>query len=507
MVACSKSLFKLLSVASLAATLHIASDARAHFTTVINVPPNAAPTSIGSHTQLNLHSGGTLPSNVLVPFHVGDSGGSSTHVELNVVGGFVDSASANAGSTVNVSAGMVGIGFAAKSGSQVHIRGGAVNREFESLPGSTVTIAGSEFHLNGTPVAGLSVPGSEVQLDLPTEFVLNGTLADGKPFVFGSQASDFFAPGTLRLRAEAVPPASPAVFHVPAQPAPPGLRQGQTMNLNVGGTIPDMFHAGPGSQLNIAGGGTGRFLKTVESTVNVSSGTILDNYDAFGGEVNITGGLIDRRFSAKRGAVVNLTAGAIGQLFTALPGSTVNISGGSVELGFHARGSVVNISGGTILSSMSAFENSVVNMTGGVMGPDFHVSGTANISGGLIHSSMLVGAGGKVNVSGGAGFDAFKTREGSHVNLIGRDFKIDGVPIAGLASGVATTINDRRVTLSGVFADGSPFDFQLNVTDFLLQDYFRRDALLSVTLVPEPTSLATLAIPVGVGVALRRRRP
>jgi hypothetical protein len=68
-----------------AALLVSPADVRAQFTTVINVPPEVAPTSIGSDTQLNLGDGGEIGSN----FDAGADDGSSTNVEVNIDGGSV----------------------------------------------------------------------------------------------------------------------------------------------------------------------------------------------------------------------------------------------------------------------------------------------------------------------------------------------------------------------------------------------------------------------------------
>jgi hypothetical protein len=54
---------------------------------------------------------------------------------------------------------------------------------------------------------------------------------------------------------------------------------------------------------------------------------------------------------------------------------------------------------------------------------------------------------------------------------------------ASLVPNVASGISDRDVTLSGLLADGSPFDFELFSQNFSGRDYFHPDAFLSVTLV------------------------
>jgi hypothetical protein len=208
--------------------------ARAQFTTVINVPPDVAPNSIGSNTQLNLFDGGSIGSS----FDAGASNGSGVNIEVNVFGGSVGTGfAAFGGSTVNISGGSVGTSFQAlgtvnilngvvgsgfrawsgglvnilggsigadfhaNSGSVVNIWGGALGDDFDASSGSIVRIAGSDFRLNGVPIEGLGTIGSTVPLDIPAGAVLSGVLADGLAFVFTSQSSDIFAAGTLTLEA------------------------------------------------------------------------------------------------------------------------------------------------------------------------------------------------------------------------------------------------------------------------------------------------------------------
>jgi hypothetical protein len=51
--------------------------------TVINVPPDSAPSSIGRSTPLNLGDGGVIGT----VFQAGNSDGSSSNVEVNISGG------------------------------------------------------------------------------------------------------------------------------------------------------------------------------------------------------------------------------------------------------------------------------------------------------------------------------------------------------------------------------------------------------------------------------------
>ena len=182
-------------------------------------------------------------------------------------------------------------------------------------------------------------------------------------------------------------------------------------------------------------------------------GSLGKNFDAnAGSEVNISSGTVDNFFDANSGSEVNISGGRVGTHFNAQSGSAISISGGTVGIFFDANsGSNVNISGGSVGDGFRAFTDSVVNISGGTFGDNFH---------------------------------AFRE---SAINLRGSNFVLDGVPLDGsLTIDDAFTINDRDVILSGVLADGSAFSFDLN-TDFppeTGEDFFRSDAILTVTLVP-----------------------
>ena len=74
--------------------------------------------------------------------------------------------------------------------------------------------------------------------------------------------------------------------------------------------------------------------------------------------------------------------------------------------------------------------------------------------------------------------DEFNANSGSMVT----EFSLDDVPLDSLVAGEAFTINDRDVTLSGLLADGTPFEFDLNSTTNFFEDSFAPDATLTVTL-------------------------
>ena len=140
--------------------------------------------------------------------------------------------------------------------------------------------------------------------------------------------------------------------------------------------------------------------------------------------------------------------GTIGEFFSANPGCEVNVSGGTVADFFYSFGGEVNISGGNVGICMDIFSDSLINISGGNIG------------------------------------DNLRVQAGAEINLFGSDFLLDGQLLdPSLTSGVAFTIPDREVTLSGLFADGSPFSFDLNIVNATNQNFFSTGATLTVTLV------------------------
>ena len=309
----------------------------------------------------------------------------------------------------------------------VHISGGKVGR-FTAFPGSDVELVGGEYRLNGADFTDGSITISDGD-------ILTGTFAGGSSFIFSDEDLDSLSDVTLTV--VPLPPVdlNPIVINA-TDSGLSGLRAGQTLTLQAGGSLAERF-------------------EVVDATLNVEAGTVDGFAEVYNSEVNIRGGDVGSCFDAFSGSVVNISGGAIGQRFDAFSGSEVNISGGTVDDFFDAcSGSVVNISGGTIGSGFDVQFDSVVNISGGVFGDDFDV------------------------FPGGA------------VNIRGREFSIDGMLLSTLQLGQAFTITDREVTLSGVLTDGESFSFDLELVEggasgpSTPNDFFSSDATLTVTLVP-----------------------
>ncbi|MEM6499995.1 MAG: hypothetical protein AAF709_25215, partial [Pseudomonadota bacterium] len=208
------------------------------------------------------------------------------------------------------------------------------------------------------------------------------------------------------------------------------------------------------------------------------------------------------------GSTINISGGIVGDRVDVFAGSTANISGGNVGRTFQAfSGSTVRISGGNVGDNFQALERSVVWISGGTVGNAFDAgSGSmVNISGGVVGDLVDVFSGATVNISGGNVGNEFGARSGSTVNLFGTSFFVNGVELDDLVLGEAFFITGRNTMLTGILADGSLFDFDLNDTVTFGSDLFAQDATLTVTLVPAPGAAGMLAV-AGVATALRRRQ-
>ena len=87
----------------------------------------------------------------------------------------------------------------------VNISGGALDVSFNARNGSTLNIFGTEFLLDGLPIAGLDDVGDSVILS-ERGVVLQATLRDGEQFDFPVSIDRFHTDATLRLiLAEPVP--------------------------------------------------------------------------------------------------------------------------------------------------------------------------------------------------------------------------------------------------------------------------------------------------------------
>ena len=284
------------------------------------------------------------------------------------------------------------------------------------------------------------------------------------PIAYSSQNFDTFADGTLTLRAAALPPPGPATYQVPADAAPTGLRQGQSLVLGAGGQLGENFTAAWGSSVTITGG------------------NVAKNFEAVGATVAISGGFVTSSFDAFRGSVVNVTGGTVSGI-VAQAGSVVNVSGGTVSIRAN-DGSVVNVSGGTVGNGAVAENGGVMNISGGTIGNNFKAAsgGVVNLSHGSVGNSADALAGSVFNMYGGTVGTDFDADALSSVTLFGTQFILNGVNITNtLPYNTPTLITNRNVPLTGLLADNSAFAFDLYSTNASARDYFASTAALMVT--------------------------
>ena len=457
-----------------ALSIALAASAQAQFSTIINVPPDPAPASIASDTQLNLADGGALP----LGFRAGANAGTDTNMEVNISGGVTSgNFRANSGAIVNMTGGIIQNSVNANSlrsfsGAAVNISGGIIQRNFDASSGSAVRLFGGEFRLDGVPIAGLNNVGDTQPLNKLSGGVLSGTFADGTPFIFGEL--DDFANGTLTLQRTALL-STTTMIDVPPEMAPTGAREGQTINVSNGGALGDNFIAIWGSSVDITGGQVGDFFRAAGATVNLSQGAIGQGFNAHRGTVvNVSGGTIDYNFDAFRGSVVTVTGGDIGHSFRAWTGSQVNISGGNVGSSMSVEnGAAVNISGGAVDDRMTGDVNSTINWSGGTIGDDFGVA---------IGGGSLSGVG--------------------HINVHGSDFRLNGALIAGLNNPGDTVQVNRPSSgpwlFSGTLEDGTPF--ALGMDDQLSLPNGSLTFIQTAAPAPEPAAIQVPTDPAPLGV-------
>ena len=282
---------------------------------------------------------------------------------------------ARSGSTVTIGGGSFDRNFNARSGSTVAISGGSFGRDFNAFAGSDVEFVGGEFRLNGVAFAGPTIT-------LQMNDTFTGTLEDGSAFIFTPLVGDQL--NNVMLTPATLPDIdlTPIIVNAASPDGPNNLRAGQALTLQDGGALgTDQRFQAVGATLDIEGGALGNLADIAESTVNINSGSVSVDFNAFSGSmINISGGSVGGNFNVNADSTVNISGGSVGSGFGAGSGSTVNISGGSVGSGFDViSGSTVNISGGSLGIDFNAEAGSDVEFIGGA----FKLNGT-NFAGSTI---------------------------------------------------------------------------------------------------------------------------
>ena len=236
---------------------------------------------------------------------IGDEFEAFTGSIVNINEGSIgDNFNAGAGSEVFLSGGSIGQGFDVSPDSLVRINGGTVGRGFGVFSNSDVELSGGEFQLNGETFTNSTI-------SLAAGDVFTGTLEDGSAFIFSHDASDRLF--DVNLNQTALPDAdtTPIFVNSSMPNAPSGLRSGQTLTLEQGGSIDGEFEA-------------------VGGVVNVNGGGFESDTAFFDTMVTITEGQIDGVTRAHLGTELNILGGTVSS-FIADVGSEINIHGGDIE--------------------------------------------------------------------------------------------------------------------------------------------------------------------------------
>lgn len=271
-------------------------------------------------------------------------------------------------------------------------------------------------------------------------------------------------------------PTGPLVYNVPPDSPPAVLNAGETLNFLSGGLAgyDNMLTLAAGSEFNMYGGFIEFALLTEEgSSANLFEGDSVQS--RFSGRVNVHGGA---HYDAHMFGAIRVEGGMIGGY---LHDAEVEIVGGTVDI-LEAYDSHVTMSGGAF---------GLLNLNGGSL---------VEVSGGVFRDAFI-GAGAELALGGGKLSPEFVTEPFTFVGdglltIRGTNFSVDGDPLTGLAPGEERFIVERGITINCVFADGTPFEFQIG------------DPLLTVRVVqsvPEPVGLSLTLFAALLARAPRRR--
>jgi len=264
-------------------------------------------------------------------------------------------------------------------------------------------------------------------------------------------------------------------------------RFGQTstqLEVNLaGGSIGSGFSAYDGAVVQVSSGGIGTGATAYrDSQIHLTGGSIGSGFEILGGQVEVDGGNIEGRVEIWGGGELSVLSGDGGSVAYLSTSSTLNVAGGEVDTrntmfgtinlsGGEITGRMVtgqyaelNVSGG-LLREVLVYYQSHVNMTGGKIRDFYIVNGSSlEMTGGVLegYPSVYIGSHIPTRLAGGAIADRIEKRAGSErIVLAASDFRLDGVPIAGLGDVGAQWEFDlpTGTVLTGVYADGTPFAY------------------------------------------------
>lgn len=431
----------------------------------INIPPDPdIPDngSIGSGTTLNLFAGGEIGDS----FDAGAADGTSTNVEVNIMGGFVgnefaahsgseinisggiigDDFESNGTSVVNVSGGFIGDRFAANAGSQVNVPGGFIGNDFVAT-GSDVSISGgevgndylaltdSDLHLSAGMLgfflnAGLS-DGTSTNVDV----LVSGGVIGGGIEAYEGSIIEFTGGRITTFSSFGINFNAFSIGHIRGGVVDQAFDTFEDSDVHIYGSDffldDDPVAVGAATPITIPDGkilsgilsdgtpfalGTPLQDDTAPDTLTLHSAALPPPGPA---KINVPPDAAP--LAIRSGQMLTVAAGGlVPKSFRAGPGSMIVVDGGTVEGDLQIRGATVNVSSGRVFSDFVALPGSVVNITGGSIGDFLDVyQSELNISGGSVGIGLGVHPGSVANISGGSIGDFFSAGAGSEVNLSG----------------------------------------------------------------------------------------
>lgn len=202
------------------------------------------------------------------------------------------------------------------------------------------------------------------------------------------------------------------------------------------------------------------------------------------------GGVLPAAFVVRDTSTLNFYGGIVGQFLSVTDSGTINVLGGVDD---HPESGVIYGSQGTInfyegsLGDQTYFDGTI-NIYGGDSGREALITGEVNWHGGLLRPDFI-------------GFD-----EGT-LNVYGRTFNIDGVPLNPLEIEFPFSVMQRGIEVSGTLESGEPFAFSLDapLSSTLTPGFVSRGfATNLIFIVPEPNAFSLLAF-AALGVSVRSR--
>lgn len=200
-------------------------------------------------------------------------------------------------------------------------------------------------------------------------------------------------------------------------------------------------------------------------------------------------------------------SGGTGDILYTLDSSTFSISGGTTGLTFHFGQSTFNFSGGNIVE-VRAYDDSTLNMSGGSTSAAVARDDSIfNMSGGSVGVVSLA-ENGMFNMSGGNITNRLQLAGNANVTITGTHFggyapgtyDLDGLALTQINAQIWGDVFDIA------FGDGSTSSFQILASRNVGSSPVNWTGTVTFIAVPEPGSIAALAVMGMVGVIALRTR-